>query len=134
MCAMIEKLRIREVSGTVLRGDSAALYRRARACYRAAVPPFPTGCRAMANIASQIKRNRQNTKRRARNLAIRSEMKTRIKRAEVAAESNDAAAASEALREAQKRIDTAVAKGALHGRTAARRKSRLARRVAQRLR
>jgi len=87
----------------------------------------------MANIASQIKRNRQTTRRRARNLAVRSELKTRIKSAEVAAASGDAAAAIEALRQAQKRIDTAVAKGVLHERTAARRKSRLARRVGQRI-
>ena len=87
----------------------------------------------MANIASQIKRNRQNTKRRARNLAVKSEMKTRIKKAEDAAASGDQAAAAEALRQAQKRIDSAVAKGVLHPRTAARRKSRLARRVQQQL-
>jgi len=87
----------------------------------------------MANIASQIKRNRQNEKQRARNLAVRSEMKTRLKKAEAAAASGDAAAAEEALRDAQKRIDSAVAKGVLHPRTAARRKSRLARRVHQQL-
>jgi len=87
----------------------------------------------MANIASQIKRNRQNEKRRARNLAVRSEMKTRIKQAHAAASSGDQAAAEEALRAAQKRIDSAVAKGVLHPRTAARRKSRLARAVHQHL-
>jgi small subunit ribosomal protein S20 len=87
----------------------------------------------MANIASQIKRNRQNPKRRARNLAIRSEMKTRIKKAEEAAASGDEAAANEALRAAQQRIDSAAAKGVLHPKTAARRKSRLARRVRQQL-
>ena len=95
-------------------------------------PPFD-GYITMANIASQIKRNRQTTKRRARNLAVKSEMNTRIKKAEMAASSGDAAAAEEALREAQRRIDSAASKGVLHPRTAARRKSRLARRVRQQL-
>lgn len=85
----------------------------------------------MANIASQIKRNRQNEARRVRNLAVRSELKTRTKRALAAAASGDPEAAGAALREAQVRIDTAAAKGVIHARTAARRKSRLARRVAQ---
>lgn len=83
----------------------------------------------MANIPSQIKRNRQNEKRRQRNKAVRSELKTRSKAAVAAAESGDAGAADAAYREAQKRIDTAAAKGVLHPRTAARRKSRLAKRA-----
>jgi small subunit ribosomal protein S20 len=85
----------------------------------------------MANIASQIKRNRQTVKRKARNQAVRSELKTRSKAAVSAAGSGDAAAADEALRAAQQRIDTAAAKGVLHKRTAARQKSRLARKVAR---
>jgi small subunit ribosomal protein S20 len=87
----------------------------------------------MANIRSQIKRNRQNEVRHARNQATRSELKTRVKTALAAAESGDAAAAEAALRLAQQRIDTAAAKGAMHPRTAARRKSRLTRRVRSRL-
>jgi len=83
----------------------------------------------MANIKSQMKRNRQNEKRSERNKAIRSELKTRVKAAVVAAESGDAAAAGKALQLAQKRIDTAVSKGVLHKNTAARRKARLTRRV-----
>ena len=83
----------------------------------------------MANIASQIKRNRQNQVHRERNQAIRSEMKTRARQTLTAAESGDAEAAWAALRLAQKRIDTAVVKGVLHKRTAARRKARLHRRV-----
>ncbi|MEE9297990.1 MAG: 30S ribosomal protein S20 [Acidimicrobiia bacterium] len=85
----------------------------------------------MANIASQIKRNRQNEVRRRRNQAIRSEMKTKMRKALETAESGDAAAAREALRLAQQRIDTAVAKGLLHRKTAARRKARLHNRVEQ---
>lgn len=98
------------------------------------MPPFPHSLRVdffMANIASQIKRNRQNETRRVRNLAVRSEMKTRAKRAVEAAAAGDAEAAGDALRRAQKRIDSAAAKGVIHERTAARRKSRLARRVEQ---
>ena len=87
----------------------------------------------MANIRSQIKRNRQNETRHARNQAIRSELKTRAKTALAAAESGDAEAAEAALRLAQQRIDTAAAKGTLHPRTAARRKSRLTRGVRSRL-
>jgi small subunit ribosomal protein S20 len=83
----------------------------------------------MANIKSQIKRNRQTVKRKARNQAIRSELKTRVKGAVVAAQTGDAEATEDALRLAQKRIDTAVSKGVLHKRTAARQKSRLTRRV-----
>ena len=83
----------------------------------------------MANIAQQIKRNRQNEARRQRNQAIRSEMKTKIRNALEVAESGDREAADEALRLAQQRIDSAVAKGVLHGKTAARRKARLHRRV-----
>jgi small subunit ribosomal protein S20 len=83
----------------------------------------------MANIASQIKRNRQSERQRQRNQAIRSELKTRTRAAMIAAESGDSDAAVEALRLAQRRIDTAVAKGVLHKKTAARRKARLHRRV-----
>jgi small subunit ribosomal protein S20 len=83
----------------------------------------------MANIRSQIKRNRQNESRRRRNQAARSELKTRAKKALAAAETGDTAAATEALRLAQRRLDTAAAKGVVHPRTAARRKSRLTKRI-----
>ena len=84
----------------------------------------------MANIKSQIKRNRQNEARRLRNKAVRSELKTRVKTAVRAAEggSDDAAARA---RDAQKRIDMAAAKGVIHKNAAARRKSRLAKRLAR---
>ncbi len=82
----------------------------------------------MANIKSQIKRNRQNEVRRQRNKAIRSELKTQVKKTveAVQAESTDA---DEKYRSAQSTIDTAASKGVLHKRTAARRKSRLARKL-----
>jgi len=83
----------------------------------------------MANIKSQIKRNRQNEKNHERNKALRSELKTREASALAAAESGDAAAAHEALRMAQMKIDAAVSKGLLKKNTAARRKSSLNRQV-----
>jgi len=83
----------------------------------------------MANIRSQIKRNRQTVKRHARNQAVRSELKTRFKSTIDIAAAGDAATTEQAFRAAQKRIDTAVSKGIVHKRTASRRKSRLARRL-----
>ena len=82
----------------------------------------------MANIASQIKRNRQNEKRRQRNKAVRSEVKTRVKRAVEAAEGG-AENAADAARLAMKRIDKAAAKGVIHKNEAARRKARLAKKL-----
>ena len=83
----------------------------------------------MANIKSQIKRNRQNLKRAERNKAVRSELKTRTKRASTAIEAG-ADDAAELTRAAVKRIDSAAAKGVIHKNAAARRKSRLMRRAA----
>ncbi len=83
----------------------------------------------MANIKSQKKRNRQNEKRYAKNKAIRSELKTREKNVMIAAEAGNMAEAEELLRIAQKQIDMATTKGVLHANTAARRKSRLTRRM-----
>ena len=80
----------------------------------------------MANIKSQIKRNRQNEKRRVRNRRVRSEINTRTK-AVASAESGDA---DEEFRVAVKRIDKAVQKGVIHKNAAARKKSRLAKRLA----
>jgi small subunit ribosomal protein S20 len=78
----------------------------------------------MANIKSQKKRNIQNEKRRVRNVAVRSELKTRVKGALTAAETG-AEDAAERLVIAQKRIDKAGAKGVIHKNAAARRTSRL---------
>jgi small subunit ribosomal protein S20 len=82
----------------------------------------------MANIKSQIKRNRQNAVRQSRNKAAKSELKTRTKKLLTAASSGEPT--DDLYRAVQQRIDMAVSKGILHPRTAARRKSRLARRVA----
>ncbi|HJU50773.1 MAG TPA: 30S ribosomal protein S20 [Acidimicrobiia bacterium] len=81
----------------------------------------------MANIKSQIKRNRQNAVREARNKSAKSELRTRVKAVRSAVAGNEDA--TEVLRTAQKEIDQAVSKGRVHPRTAARRKSRLARAV-----
>jgi small subunit ribosomal protein S20 len=83
----------------------------------------------VANIRSQIKRNRQNERRRLRNKAVRSEMKTRVKTALSHAEAG-ADDAAETLRMAVKRIDKAAAKGVIHKNQAANRKARLMRRLA----
>lgn len=84
----------------------------------------------MANIKSQIKRNRQNEVRRLRNKAARSEIKTRVKNAVAAAQSGGEAGA-DALRLAIKRIDKAASKGIIHQNQAANRKSRLMKRLAK---
>ncbi len=84
----------------------------------------------MANIKSQIKRNRQNESRRLRNKAARSEIKTRIKAATRTAEAGQETSA-DALRLAVKRLDKAAAKGIIHKNQAANRKSRLMRRLAK---
>jgi small subunit ribosomal protein S20 len=83
----------------------------------------------VANIKSQIKRNRQNARRHERNKAVRSELKTRTKAAVTAAE-NGADDADAKTRAAVKRIDMAATKGVIHKNAAARRKSRLMRRIA----
>jgi small subunit ribosomal protein S20 len=82
----------------------------------------------VANIKSQIKRNRTNEKARLRNKAARSEVKTRIKTAVAAATAGDETAAED-LRMALKRLDKAAARGIIHKNQAANRKSRLARRI-----
>ena len=84
----------------------------------------------MANIKSQIKRNRQNEKRRVRNQATRSEMKTRIKKARADVEAG-ADTSEESLRLAIKHIDKAASKGIIHRNNAARKKSRLVKSLAQ---
>jgi small subunit ribosomal protein S20 len=83
----------------------------------------------VANIKSQIKRNRQNERRRERNKAVRSALKTESKKVRTAIADGDAGAARDRLREASRAYDRAASKGSLHKRAAARRKSRLAKAV-----
>ena len=82
----------------------------------------------MANIKSQIKRNRTNEGRRLRNKAIKAELKTRIKSAVRVAEAHDESAL-DAIQIAQKKLDKAAERGVIHPNQAARRKSRLMKRV-----
>jgi small subunit ribosomal protein S20 len=84
----------------------------------------------MANIKSQIKRNRQNEARRERNKGVRSELKSRAKSAREAIDTGDDAA-TDRVREAQKRLAKAGAKGRIHKNQAARRISRLMKRAAK---
>jgi small subunit ribosomal protein S20 len=83
----------------------------------------------MANIKSQIKRNRQNERRRLRNKVARSELKTRVKRAAegIGTGGGDA---GDRVRAAQKRLGKAAEKGVVHKNQAARRTSRLMKRAA----
>ncbi len=82
----------------------------------------------MANIKSQIKRNRQTVKRNLANRKVRSELSTRTKKAN-AAIADGADNAEELVREAMSRIDKAVASGVMHKNKAARKKSQLARKL-----
>ena len=80
----------------------------------------------MANIKSQKKRILTNAKAAERNKAIKSELKTRAKNAVKSAGADDS---DETLRLAVKRLDMAAAKGVIHKNQAARRKSRLMRKI-----
>lgn len=80
----------------------------------------------MANIKSQIKRIGQNEKRRVRNKAVKSELKTAVRRFREAADSGDAEAATTALRTASRLLDKAASKGVIHPNQAANRKSAMA--------
>jgi small subunit ribosomal protein S20 len=81
----------------------------------------------MANIKSQIKRNRQNEAAHERNKGVRSSLKTSAKKVHASAVAGDLDAAATSAREAGRDLDKAASKGVIHKRTAARRKSRLAR-------
>jgi len=81
----------------------------------------------VANIKSQIKRNKQNERARQRNRAVRSALKTASKKVRLAAASGDPEAALQRAREAARAYDKAASRGIVHRRTAARHKSRLAR-------
>jgi small subunit ribosomal protein S20 len=80
----------------------------------------------MANIKSQIKRNKQNEKRAERNKAVRTALKTSTKKIRTAVDAGDVEEAQARQRDTARSLDKAVAKGIVHKRTAARRKSRLA--------
>ncbi|HEY0540097.1 MAG TPA: 30S ribosomal protein S20 [Actinoallomurus sp.] len=85
----------------------------------------------MANIKSQIKRNKQNEKARLRNKAVKSELKTEIRKFREAADSGDAEATTTQLRVALRKLDKAASKGVIHKNQAANRKSAIAKRAAE---
>ena len=85
----------------------------------------------MANIKSQIKRNKQNEKAHQRNRAVKSELRTHVRKFREAVESGDVAAATSALQVASRKLDKAVSKGVIHKNQAANRKSAIARRYAE---
>ncbi len=80
----------------------------------------------MANIKSAKKRIITSRKRQARNKAVKSEIKTMVKKVRAAIETGDKAVAQAALTAAESKIDKAATKGVLHKNTAARKVSRLA--------
>ena len=84
----------------------------------------------MANIKSQIKRNRTNEKARLRNKAVKSELKTHVRRVREAVTAGDKTGAAAALQTATTKFDKAVSKGVIHANQAANRKSALAKSVA----
>jgi small subunit ribosomal protein S20 len=83
----------------------------------------------VANIKSQIKRNKQNEKARQRNKAVKSSLKTAVRGFREAADTGDVDKATEAMRVAYVKLDKAVSKGIIHKNQAANRKSALAKRV-----
>ena len=84
----------------------------------------------MANIKSQIKRNRTNEKARLRNKAVKSSLKTAVRKVREAVAAGDAAKATELVRDASKKLDKAASKGVIHANQAANRKSAIAKQVA----
>ena len=85
----------------------------------------------MANIKSQIKRNKQNEKARLRNKAVKSSLRTSVRKFREAADTGDTEQADLLLRAACRDLDKAASKGVIHKNQAANRKSALAKRAAQ---
>ena len=84
----------------------------------------------MANIKSQIKRNKQNEARRQRNQAVKSRLKTAVRKFRELSEAGDKDAAVAAGRGAMKALDKAASKGVIHANQAANRKSSIAKKTA----
>jgi small subunit ribosomal protein S20 len=86
----------------------------------------------VANIKSQIKRNRQNEKRRLRNKSVKSSLKTAIRKFHESASAPevDIEATTALLRDAARKLDKAASKGVIHRNQAANRKSAIAKRLA----
>jgi small subunit ribosomal protein S20 len=84
----------------------------------------------VANIKSQIKRNKQNEKRRVRNKAVKSSLKTAVRKFHESAAGAEPEATAALLRDATRALDKAVSKGVIHKNQAANRKSAIAKRFA----
>ena len=84
----------------------------------------------MANIKSQIKRNKQNEKRHQRNKAVKSGLKTAVRKFREAADAGDKANATTLARDAGRKLDKAVSKGVIHKNQAANRKSAMFKKAA----
>ena len=84
----------------------------------------------MANIKSQIKRNRQNEKARLRNKSVKSSLKTVIRKLNEASETGNVETATALLRAASRQLDKAASKGVIHKNQAANRKSAMAKQAA----
>ena len=80
----------------------------------------------MANIKSQIKRNRTNEAARLRNKSVKSALKTEVRKFREAADAGDVAKATELARSASRQLDKAASKGVIHKNQAANRKSAMA--------
>ena len=85
----------------------------------------------MANIKSQLKRIKTNEKARQRNKAVKSSLKTQVRRFNTSVEGGDAAATAAALHDASRALDKAVSKGVIHKNQAANRKSAMAKKAAK---
>ena len=84
----------------------------------------------MANIKSQLKRIKTNAIRTDRNKAVKSELRTWIRKFQTAAASGDASATASALKVASTKLDKAVSKGVIHKNNAANKKSSMAKKAA----
>jgi small subunit ribosomal protein S20 len=85
----------------------------------------------VANIKSQIKRIKTNEKAHERNKAVKSELRTYVRKFREAVESGNVEVATDAMRTASRKLDKAVAKGVIHKNQAANRKSAIAQRLAE---
>ncbi|GAA1867963.1 30S ribosomal protein S20 [Myceligenerans crystallogenes] len=83
----------------------------------------------MANIKSQLKRIKTNEKARQRNKAVKSELKTHVRKVRDAVAAGDKDAATAALQTATRKLDKAVSKGVIHKNQAANRKSSIVKQV-----
>jgi small subunit ribosomal protein S20 len=103
------------------RSAPAALYRHI---------PTKKAFTHVANIKQQLKRTRTNEKRTERNKAVKSELRTWIRKFREAADAGDKDAAQDALKKASTKLDKAVSKGVIHQNQAANKKSAMAKKAA----